>query len=259
MRALDIINIINDFAPCSYQESWDNSGLIVGDVNREVTSILIALDCTPCVIDEAISIGAQMIITHHPLLFKGVKQITPGNIQGRMLIEAIKNDLIVYSVHTNIDKVINGVSALMADKLNLQQRSILSVDSSDNEIGLGIIGSLPASISPSSMIVMIKDLFNLSVIKSSKLINRDINRVAVCGGSGSSLISEAYKKGADLYISGDFSYHNFFCEDGIMIMDIGHYESEIAVTNLLMDIILKKIPNFAVRISEKNANPIYYY
>jgi dinuclear metal center YbgI/SA1388 family protein len=259
MKAKEIISIIDNFAPPTFQESWDNSGLMVGDVNIDVTSVLIALDCTLEVIDEALLCGANMIITHHPLVFKGIKKISPTSVQGRMLIKIIKNDLIVYSVHTNIDKVKNGVSSLIADKLELENRSILSLDSADNEIGLGIIGDLPTSISPLSLIEKIKERFELDILKSSKLLDRDIKRVAVCGGSGSSLIDLAYNRGADLYLSGDLSYHNFFCEDGMMIMDIGHYESEIAVTTLIMDIILKKIPNFAVRISEKNANPIYYY
>ncbi len=257
MKALEIIRIIEEFAPGHLQESWDNSGLITGDTGREVESILLALDCTPELITEAIESGAGMIITHHPLIFKGIKRIGTGTLQERMLTSLIKNDIVLYSMHTNIDKVPNGVSYLMADKIGLKNLSVLAPDK-DPGIGLGLVGEMDRGMESGEFISHIKSVFGLERIKCSKPLKDNIKRVAVCGGSGGSLIQEAMRSGASVYITGDISYHNFFCEDGFMIIDIGHYESEVDVLELLMSVILKKIPTFAVRIGRNNNNPIYY-
>lgn len=257
MKAGEIINIIEEFAPCHFQEEWDNSGLMVGDSEREVSSVLLALDCTLDVVDEALDSGVGMIITHHPLIFKGIKRIGAKSLQDRMLSKIIKNDLVVYSVHTNIDKVPEGVSGIMADKLGLINRVILS--KSENEgVGLGIVGELTNETSAEDFITFVKERFGLSLIKSSKPLNGQVKKIALCGGSGGSLLSDAINSGAQVYISGDLSYHNYFCEEGFMVIDIGHYESEIGVLDLLMSIILKKIPNFAVLRSKRSKNPIYY-
>ncbi|MDP3453612.1 MAG: Nif3-like dinuclear metal center hexameric protein [Bacteroidales bacterium] len=258
MTARDIISILEEFAPAGIQEEWDNSGLMVGDISREIDSVLLALDCTPEVIEEAGERGVKMIVTHHPLIFKGVKSIGADNILGRAIMSAIKKDIIIYSMHTNIDKVPGGVSSLMAGRLGLINVQIL--ESEDNgATGLGVIGDLEEEMSVRDFIKVVKESFSLNIIRSSKERVKKIKRVALCGGSGGSLINRARLSGADVFISGDISYHNYFCEDGFMVMDIGHYESEIDVLNLLMSVILKKIPNFAVHISEKNNNPIYYH
>ncbi len=258
MTAKEIIAILEEFAPKGIQEEWDNSGVMVGDISRETDSLLLALDCTPEVIEEAQERGIKMIITHHPLIFKGIKSISPDNILGRLIFSAIKNDIIIYSMHTNIDKVPGGVSKLMADRLGLVNIEIL--DSYDNgATGLGVVGDLEQETTARDLIEKVKESFSLKVLRCSKERGRGIKRIALCGGSGGSLIGSARLSGADVFISGDISYHNFLCEEGFMVMDIGHYESEIDVLNLLMSVILKKIPNFAVHISEKNNNPIYYH
>lgn len=258
MKAIEIISAIEEFAPRNIQEEWDNSGLMAGDAQREVKSILLGLDCTPELIMEASEIGADMIITHHPLIFKGIKKIGTETVQERMISSIIKRDIVVYSVHTNIDKVPLGVSALMAERINLRATKIL-MPQQDSETGLGIVGDLVEPMSFNSFIEIVKERFSLKVVKTSKPIDSNISRVALCGGSGSSLIPAARASGAQIFITGDLSYHNYFCEDEFMIMDIGHYESEIDVLELLMSVILKKIPNFAVHISERNNNPIYYH
>jgi dinuclear metal center YbgI/SA1388 family protein len=257
MRAGEIINIIEEFAPCHFQEEWDNSGLMVGDPAREITSVLLALDCTLDVVDEALDSGVEMIITHHPLIFKGIKKIGTKSLQDRMLTKIIKNDLVVYSVHTNIDKVPDGVSGIMADKLGLVNREILGKIEEEG-VGLGIFGELKEEMSADDFVTFVKERFSLSLIKTSKPLSCPIKKVALCGGSGGSLITDAFNTGAQVYISGDLSYHSYFCEDGFMIIDIGHYESEIGVLDLLMSVILKKIPNFAVLRSKRSKNPIYY-
>ena len=258
MRAADIFSLIEEFAPGDIQESWDNSGLSIGDPDMEVDSVLLALDCTPEVIDEAISTGAGMVITHHPLIFKGIKRISTDTTLERMVTKIIKNDLIVYSAHTNIDKVISGVSGIMARKLHLVNIRILQQDNC-GDYGLGVIGNLEAPLGFSQILKIVKESFNLDVVKCSKPLDIPIQRVALCGGSGSSLAEMAKGCGAQLLITADVSYHNFFCENNFMIMDIGHYESEIGVLELIKDILTKKISTFAVRIAKKNINPIHYY
>jgi len=258
MKAKDIIALFEGFAPVAIQESWDNSGLMVGDVSMEVHKILLGLDFTEQLVEEAIDFGANMIITHHPLIFKGVKKIGTDTYIERIITKLIKNDILAYSMHTNIDKVPKGVSGLMADRIGLVNQEILESDI-QAAIGMGIVGNLETPLNAGDFIKMIKEKFSVKCIKSSLLIPQKIERVALCGGSGSSLISSAINSGAQVYISGDISYHNFFCEKNFMILDIGHYESEVEVLDLMMNIILKKMPNFVVRKSEINNNPIYYH
>jgi len=266
-----IIDIIEEFAPPAIQESWDNSGLIIGDKSREVTKILLALDCTPEVVESAVNMGAELVITHHPLIFKGIKRIEKQTNVGKAIINAIKNDIAIYSVHTNIDKILRGVSGLMAERIGLKNVEILSRDrgyvSAESvmeegnrkatEIGLGVVGDMESPMGVEEFCSMVKDRFSLKILKTSKPIEGKISRVALCGGSGGPHIDEARLSGAQVYISGDISYHNFFCEDDFMIIDIGHYESEIGVLELLSDILSKKISNFAVHI-ENGANPTHY-
>lgn len=258
MRAADIISLIEEFAPDSIQEDWDNSGLSIGDPGREVGSVLLALDCTPEVIDEAISTGAEMIITHHPLIFKGVKRISNGTVLERMIAKIIKNDMVVYSAHTNIDKVLSGVSGIMAQKLGLKNVRILCEDA-DPEFGLGVTGDLETPLDFSGILKIVKEKFDLRTVRCSKPLDIPIKKVALCGGSGSSFAEVAMKSDAQLLITGDVTYHNFFCESNFMIMDIGHYESEIGVLELIKDILTKKITTFAVRIAANNVNPVHYY
>ena len=256
MKVKDIIKVIEDFAPLSLQEGWDNCGLCVGSPEDEVTSVLLALDCTPALIDEAVACGADMIVTHHPLIFSGLKKISPENMVGEVVIKAIKAGISIYAAHTNADKVLEGVSGAMAARLGLQNVKILDGE----EVGLGVVGDLSEPMSAEQAIALVKERFSLKSMKTSRPLDCMISRVAVCGGSGGSLIGAARNAGAQLYISGDISYHNFFTPDGFMIMDIGHYESEIDIVGILFSLIKKNFPTFAVRITQNiNSNPIYYF
>ena len=258
MKAKDIIKIIEDFAPLSIQESWDNSGLCIGSPEDEVSSILIGLDCTEALVDEAVSCGADMIITHHPLIFSGLKKISPDDQTGAAVIKAVRAGICIYAAHTSADKVIAGVSGAMAAKLGLTDVEILEEDGEGT--GLGVVGNLPAPISAEEAIRLVKDRFSLNMMRSSSPVSVPVARIAMCGGSGGSLIKAARKAGAQLYISGDISYHNFFTPEGFMIMDIGHYESEIEIVDILFSLIKKNFPTFAVRIMQNiNSNPIYYF
>ena len=258
MKVKDIISTIESFAPLSIQERWDNSGLCVGSPEDEVHSVLLGLDCTPGLVDEAIACGADMIVTHHPLIFSGLKNISPENMVGAAVIKAIKAGISIYAAHTSADKVLAGVSGAMAARLGLTDVEILDEDGDGT--GLGVVGNLPEPLPAEEMTRLVKEKFGLKVLKSSRPLEGMISRVAMCGGSGRSLIGAAMKSGAQLYVSGDISYHDFFTEKGFMIMDIGHYESEIEIVDILFSLIKKNFPTFAVRITQNiNSNPIYYF
>lgn len=258
MRVSDIIKVIEDFAPLSIQEKWDNSGLCIGSADAEVTSVLLGLDCTPELVDEAIACGADMIVTHHPLIFSGLRRISPDEPVGEAVTKAIRAGISVYAAHTTADKVIAGVSGAMACRLGLQDISILDPENDGN--GLGVVGNLPEPLVAEQAVRLVKDRFGLTAMRTSRPAECMITRVAVCGGSGSSLIGKAMDAGAQLYISGDISYHHFFTQKGFMIMDIGHYESEKEIVDVLFSLLKKNFPTFAVRITENiYSNPIFYF
>ena len=257
-KVKDVTKVIEEFAPLAIQEKWDNSGLCIGSPDAPVSSVLFGLDCTPELVDEAIECGADMIVTHHPLIFSGLKKISPEDMVGEAVIKAIKAGISIYAAHTNADKVIAGVSGAMAAKLALQNVEILSEDGEGT--GLGVVGDLPEPMTAQQMVALVKERFGLQAMRTSKLIDGEIKKVALCGGSGGSLISAAKAAGAQLYLSGDISYHNFFTPEGFMLMDIGHYESEIEIVDILFSLVKKNFPTFAVRITQNmHSNPIYYF
>ena len=254
----DIIKVIEDFAPLSLQEGWDNSGLCIGSPDAPVTSVLLGLDCTPELVDEAVECGADMIITHHPLIFSGLKKISPDDMTGAAVIKTIKAGISIYAAHTSADKVIAGVSGAMAARLGLVNVSILDEDGDGT--GLGVVGDLPEPLSAEEAVRVVKERFGLKAMRTSRPIEGSVSRVAMCGGSGGSLIKAAKASGAQLYISGDISYHNFFTPEGFMIMDIGHYESEKDIVEILFSLLRKNFPTFAVRITQNiYSNPIFYF
>ena len=257
-KVKDVTAVIEEFAPLSIQEKWDNSGLCIGSQDAPVKSVLLGLDCTSELVDEAISCGADMIVTHHPLIFSGLKRISSDDTVGEAVIKAIKAGISIYAAHTNADKVIAGVSGAMAAKLGLQNVEILSEDGDGT--GLGVVGEFPDAITADQAIQIVKERFGLQTVRSSRPVDGLIRRVAMCGGSGGSLIAAAKASGAQLYLSGDISYHNFFTSEGFMLMDIGHYESEIEIVDILFSLIKKNFPTFAVRITQNmHSNPIYYF
>ena len=258
MKVKDIIAVIEEFAPLSLQEGWDNSGLCIGSPEDAVTSVLLGLDCTPELVDEAVACGADMIVTHHPLIFSGLKRISSDNKVGEAVIKAVKAGISIYAAHTSADKVIAGVSGAMAARIGLENVCILDEDGEGT--GLGVVGDFARPLTSGEAVAFVKERFGLKMMKTSKPLEGKISRVAMCGGSGGSLIGAAMKSGAQLYISGDISYHNFFTADGFMIMDIGHYESEIEIVDILFSLIKKNFPTFAVRITQNiYSNPIFYF
>lgn len=259
MKVKDITAVIEEFAPLSIQESWDNSGLLIGSPEDDVNGVLVGFDCTPELIDEAVAKGCNMVVTHHPLIYKGVKRINADDPVGAAIVKAVKAGVAVYAAHTTADKVIGGVSGNMAEKLGLQNVRILEPDS--DGVGLGCVGDFPRPVCAQSALEHVKKVFGLKVIKHSRLVSRPITRVAVMGGSGGGEIQAAMSAGAQLYITGDISYHNFFTPEGFMVMDIGHFESEVGIVDIFLSKIRKKFPNFAVLKSAvlDGSNPVRYY
>lgn len=250
-----LIQAIEDFAPLTLQEEWDNSGLICGNPNAQISGLMLAFDCTEDVIMEAVACGANVVVTHHPLVFKGLRKIDVSNPACAALVAAIKNDIAVYACHTTADKAASGVSWLMAARLGLTGCRCLE---EGGQGGLGVVGNLPEPMNALDFASKVKQAFACQLVRISEPLNIPIERVAVCGGSGASLIPLAMRSGAQAYVTGDISYHNFFTPEGFMVLDIGHYESEVDIVNALFDIITKKFPNFAVHTAKSKRNPVYY-
>jgi len=360
----DIIDSLEDWAPKSYAESYDNPGLIVGNSDAEVKGILVSLDCTEEVVEEAIKKGCNLVVSHHPIVFKGLKKLTGSNYVERTVIKAIQSDVALYAIHTNLDNVPEGVNKMIANKIGLSNTEILSPKSGELEklevfvpsehsdtlreaifaagggeigeyskcsfnidgkgtflpgegsnphvgqkgtmeeadevkieimfpkylrnkllsamraahpyeevayylhplsnknqfVGSGMIGALDSEIELKSFLEHLKDKMELSLIRHTKDIGRKIKRVAICGGAGSFLLASAKGAGADVFITGDFKYHEFFdAENEIVIADIGHYESERFTIDLLADHIRKNFSTFATHFTEVNTNPIHYF
>ena len=363
MKIAEIIQTIEDFAPISYQESYDNAGLLVGDKLADCTGVLICLDAIEAVIDEAIDKNFNLVVAHHPIVFSGLKKITGKNYIERVIIKAIKNDIAIYACHTNLDNVKLGVNNIIADKLGLINRKVLepkkgilkklytyvpkdnkdnllnalfavnagnignysecsfsvdgvgtfkgnedsnpkvgernirsteaeskieiifpnyleakilrtlkenhpyeevayeviSLDNAFQDVGSGLIGELDNAIEGVDFLHQLKDKMQAKCIRHTQLLNKPIKKVALCGGAGSFLLLSAISQKADIFITGDFKYHQFFDADNqIVIADVGHYESEQYTSQLFNKIISEKFPTFAVQISTINTNPVNY-
>ncbi len=363
MTINEIIKSIEEVAPLSLQEAYDNAGLIVGNPKQECSAALITLDITEDVIDEAIQKKANLIISHHPIVFGGLKKITGRNMVERCVIKAIKNDIALYAAHTNLDNVLQGVNGRIAQKLGLKNCKILAPKQGElrklvtfvpkanaqkvrlaifeagaghigeydqcsynvegkgtfrasenanpyvgnigelhveeeirietvypkmieNKVlaemfkahpyeevaydiyplqnkwettGSGMIGELPEAIPAMAFLQKVKDIFAVGCVKYTKPVKDKIKKVAFCGGSGSFLINNAIRNNADIFMTGDIKYHQFFdAENKIIIADIGHFESEQYTKEIFYDILKEKMPNFVRYLSETNTNPINY-
>lgn len=252
MKAREIAAAIEEFAPLATQESWDNSGFSVGSPDAEVHKVLVAFDCTADVIREAVSVGADMVVTHHPLIFGGLKKIDPADPVGETVILAVRNGITVYAAHTNADKAEGGVNTLMASRLELED--ITPLDDS----GLIFSGYLHAPLTGTDFCVYVKDKFGVKDLRASAPI-KSVYKVATSCGSGSSFAALAEASGADAFVTGDISYHRFFTGRDFMVVDVGHYESEIEIVEKFVTVIKKKMPTFAVCTSTRKNNPIYHY
>ncbi len=264
MQIKAFIQSLEDWAPLQYQESYDNSGLIVGDPEVNCTGILCSLDCTEAVIEEAIQKGCNLIVSHHPIIFKGIKQFSKDHYVNRTVLKAIQNNIALYAIHTNLDNVIHGVNSTLADRLHLENRKILApipglFDNNGQAVGAGLVGELPLETEPEAFVKWVKSQFNLNVIKHTKFINKNLITIALCGGSGSFLLDQIKAQKIDCFITSDLKYHDFFEADGkYLLMDIGHGESEHFVPALIVDYLKRKFLTFAVLESEVKTQPISY-
>ena len=362
-RIREIIKEIEQVAPLPLQEDFDNAGVQVGDTNLPATGVLLCLDVTEEVIDEAIERDCNLIVSHHPLAFKPFKSLTGATYVERCIMKACKHDLVVYAAHTNLDNAPGGVNFRMAEMIGLQNVRVLSprrgallklvtfvpeayagtvrnalfnagagsignYDSCSynlqgegsfraregctpfcgtvgdvhvekevrietvlpafrkasvtrallsahpyeepaydfyplantwNQVGSGVVGELPEQEDESSFLQRLKYIFRVPCIKHSPLTGRPVREVALCGGSGAFLIPEAVAYGADIFITGEARYNDYYdVEDRILLAVIGHYESEVCTKDIFYDIITKKFPNFAVHFSNVNSNPVKY-
>lgn len=259
MKAIEIIREIESFAPLSTQESYDNCGIQVGDSHTEVTGLMITLDVTEDVVDEAIALGCNFILSHHPLIFRGIKKITGDDYIQKCLIKAIKNNILIYSAHTNVDKAYKGVSAILAKKIGLINGKILKAEG-DGSYGLGYIGELPIEEGAIDFLSRIKQELGVGCIRHTRFaMERKIKKVALCGGSGSEFISDAIANQVDIYLTGDIKYHQFFeVKNDLILADIGHFESEQYIKDVFFDIVSKINPKFAIHFTDYKTNPIKY-
>jgi dinuclear metal center YbgI/SA1388 family protein len=363
MKIKDLCQWLETVAPLAYQESYDNSGLLAGDAAQELTGTLVCLDSTEDVIDEAIRLNCNLVVAHHPILFSGLKKITGRSYIERTLIKAIKNDICIYAIHTNLDNVITGVNARICEKLGLKQLSILApkkqllrklvtfvpvenarklrdalfeagagrigeydrcsyngegvgtfsasqkanpavgkrgeehsekesrieliypaaveqqllvalrkahpyeepafdiytLENEFSQVGSGMKGILEKPMEETEFLRMLKTTLKTGCVRHTRLLGRKVSKVAVCGGSGSFLLNDAIASGADVFVTSDYKYHQFFDADGkIVIADVGHFESEQFTKELLFDVIREKFPTFAIHLSETNTNPVNY-
>lgn len=277
MRIIDIVRVLETIAPLNLQESYDNAGLLTGSSEWECTGILCTLDATEAVILEAKNRGLNLVVTHHPVIFGGLKKINGRNYVEKTVIAAIKNDIAIYAIHTNLDNVIHGVNNRIADRIGLINRQILlpktlhhtlvegvkepvSLVNDNQSIGSGLLGQLPEELDETGFLYMLKTSFDLTIIRHTPLLGKKLKKVAICGGSGSFLTGKAIAAGADVYVTADIKYHEFFdANNRILLADIGHWESEQYTTELLIEILQAKFPTFAVLKSGIITNPVNYF
>lgn len=261
MQISQIINFLETIAPTSLQESYDNAGLITGLPEWECKGAIISLDITEDIIDEAIRNNCNLLIAHHPIVFKGLKQINGNEYVGRIIIRAIKNDLAIYAIHTNLDNVMEGVNGMIAKKIGLTDCQVLMpLDNVHATYGAGLTGYLVAAMEEKAFLGMVRDIFKIPLIRHSSFRNKPIEQVSLCGGAGSFLISNAIAQNSAIFLTADLKYHDFFEADNrIVLADIGHFESEQFTTDLVYGILKEKFPTFAVLKTGVNTNPINYF
>ena len=260
MKIKEVLSALERFAPLPLQESWDNAGLQVGLTETEVSGALLCLDVNEKIVDEAIQEGCNLIVSHHPLLFRGLKTISDLTDVQRTVMEAIQKGICVISMHTNMDNAKGGVNYKMAEKLGLRDVQFLSPKTVDGvESGSGVIGELPEAQASDDFVLAVKKAFDVECAMCNELLRRPVRKVALCGGAGDFLLDEAVKAGADAFITGEMHYHQYFgYEQQIQICVIGHYQSEQFTTEIFDEIIREACPEVKTEIAETCTNPILY-
>ena len=251
-----MLSALERFAPLPLQESWDNAGLQVGLTETEVSGALLCLDVNERIVDEAIAKGCNLIVSHHPLLFRGLKTISDLTDVQRTTMRAIQQGIAVISMHTNMDNAKGGVNFRIAQKLGLENVRFFDPDA---ESGSGVVGEFAEPQAADDFIIAVKKAFGVECAMCNELLRRPIKRVAICGGAGDFLLDEAVKNQADAFITGEMHYHQYFgYEQKIQICVIGHYQSEQYTAEIFEEIIQKECPGVKTFIADTCTNPILY-
>ena len=261
MRIKEVIDALERFAPLPLQEDWDNAGLQIGLTAAEASGALLCLDVNEAIVDEAIDKGCNIIVSHHPLIFRGLKQLTGADYVQRAVMKAVKNDIVIVGMHTNMDNAVGGVNFKIAEKLGLNDVELFARKQvGDIEGGSGVTGLLPTPMEARDFVAAVKETFGVECAQCNELLRRPISKVAICGGAGDFLLPQAVALGADAFITGEMHYHVYFGhEQEIQICVIGHYQSEQFTQELFRDILAKDCPRLRTEIAETMTNPIRYY
>lgn len=259
MRVKDVILTLERFAPLPLQDSYDNAGLQIGQTEAEVSGVLLCLDVTEDVVREAVSLSANMIVAHHPLLFHPLRHIAGGSTAERATSLAIKHDIAIYAAHTNLDNAEGGVNYRIAAKLGAKVLSFLRPISEN--AGSGVIAALSEPLTPEQLLEEVSSTFRVeSLCHNDYRGGSPISRIAICGGAGGFLLRDAIARDCQAFLTGEIGYHDYFGhEDEIMILEAGHYQSEQYTIDLLGDIISGAHPALPVFRTKIDTNPIKYY
>ncbi len=238
MKLKDIIAIIEDNYPLELAYDWDNSGLYFGDIEKEIKKVLVTLDITPQIIDQAIENDADMVLAHHPITMGGIKTLSDGTMLSDMIINAVKNDICIYSAHTNMDTAKNGINQKLAELFDLEDIVVMENDKPYEDCGLGRVGNLKNEMSLSDLCDLVKDKLNTPFVRVCGE-ERKVKRIALASGSCSEYVPQAIKKGADVIVTADMKYHNCieYVYDGIAIVDAGHFPTENIAKDMFYDLL----------------------
>ncbi len=255
----DIIAVIEDFAPLAWQESYDNSGLVVGREEDPVHRVLLAVDVTEEILDEAEREGCDLVITHHPIIFHALKKLNSADSVQRCVERAIRRGIALYACHTNLDSAPEGMSWRLAEMLSIRDLEVLQPRDGTPHVGFGVVGNLSEPVATLEFLRQVQRQFEVRAIRYSAVAREEVLRVALCTGAGASLIGAARQAKADLFLTADMKYNDFMTPDkALTVADIGHFESEYCAIRIIFDILSKNFPTFAVRKSECSHNPVNY-
>ena len=259
IKLKEITDILENWSPLESAEEFDNVGLLVGNAEAIINKAIITIDTTEEVIEEAISNNCNLIITFHPIIFNGIKKFNNKSYVDRVVSKAIKHNINIYAIHTNLDNNPKGVNFKISQKLSLKNLEFL-IPKEGKNLGMGMIGELNEELSEIVFLDFLKSKLKTNFIKHSKFIKRKIKKVAVLGGSGSFAIEDAIYAKVDCFVTSDLKYHDYFkSENKLLLVDVGHYESEQYTKELILEFLNKKIPKFACIISKTNTNPVNYF
>ena len=260
MKAKQVFDALEQYAPLPLQDSYDNAGLQIGlTEEQEVTGALLCLDVTEAIIDEAERMGCNLVVAHHPLLFRGLKSITGSSYVERCVIKAIQKGIGIYAAHTNLDNAEGGVNYRIAERIGLTSVQFLEAKPTGVSAGAGVMGELPEAEDELAFLERVKALFGIKCLRHSQCTGRKVRRVALCGGAGGFLLSNAIQQGADVFLTGEMRYHDYFGhESELLIAEMGHYESEQYTIDLLAEVLGRQLPQLRIVKTSNNTNPINY-